>query len=193
MLETLSRNWWLFAIRGIAAIAFGLLAFTWPALTLRVLVALFAIYALVDGVSLLASLARGGPRRRPAWTVGVMGVLGLVAGIVAVLWPGITALALLYVVAFWAVALGILQIWTAITLRREVQGELWMVLGGAIAVAFGLFLAVFPGTGLLSLVWLVAAWSIVFGVSSLLLAARLRDHAEHWAPAPGRNRAAHAR
>ena len=188
MLEILSRNWWLLAIRGFAAITFGMLALFWPGLTLVVLVALFALYALVDGVSLLASLARGGARRRPGWMVGIMGVVGIAAGIVAILWPGITALALLYIVAFWLIALGILQLWAAITLRREITGELWMAVGGAIAIIFGLYLALFPGSGLLSVIWILAIWSIVFGISSLLLATRVRGHAERWMPSAGQSR-----
>ena len=186
MLEILSRSWWLFAIRGFAAITFGVLAILWPGLTLVVLIALFAAYALVDGLSLLASLARGGVRRRPGWVVGIMGVIGIAAGIGAIVWPGITALALLYIVAFWSIALGILQLWAAITLRGEITGELWMAIGGAIAIIFGLFLAVFPGSGLLSVIWLLAIWSILFGISSLLLATRVRGHAERWAPSAQR-------
>jgi uncharacterized membrane protein HdeD (DUF308 family) len=186
MLEILSRNWWLFAIRGVAAIVFGVLALLWPGPTLAVLVALFAVYALVDGAALLVSLARGGPRRRPTWMVGVMGVIGIAAGIVAIVWPGITALALLYVVAFWSIALGMTQLWAAISLRREIEGELWMAVGGVVAIIFGLYLAIFPGSGLLSVIWLLGIWSIVFGVSSLLLATRLRGHAERWVPSPRR-------
>ncbi len=186
MLEMLSRSWWLFAIRGFAAIAFGVLALVWPGLTLVVLIALFAVYALVDGVSLLVSLARGGARRRPGWMVGIMGVVGIAAGVVAIVWPGITALALLYVVAFWSIALGILQLWAAITLRREIAGELWMAIGGAIAIIFGLYLAIFPGSGLLSVIWVLAIWSIVFGISSVLLATRVREHAERWTPSTSR-------
>jgi uncharacterized membrane protein HdeD (DUF308 family) len=177
MLDMLARNWWLFAIRGIAAIVFGILAFLWPALTVVVLVALFGAYAIVDGVSLLISLVRGEPNaRRHGWTVGLMGVIGVIAGIVAFVWPGITALSLLYIVAFWSIVLGVFQVIAAIRLRREIEGELWLGIGGVIAILFGLYLAIFPGSGLLSLVWLVAIWSIVFGIANLLLAFRLRGH-----------------
>ena len=161
MLDMLARNWWLFAIRGIAAIVFGVLAFLWPGLTVVVLVALFGAYAIVDGVSLLISLVRGEPNaRRHGWTVGIMGVIGVIAGIVA----------------FWSIVLGVFQVIAAIRLRREIEGELWLGIGGVIAILFGLYLAIFPGSGLLSLVWLVAIWSIVFGIANLLLAFRLRGH-----------------
>ncbi len=183
MLQTLAHNWWLFALRGVAAIILGILAFAWPGVTLVVLVALFAAYALVDGASLLVALVRGEPRaRRHGWAVGIMGVISVVAGIVAIAWPGITALALLYVVAFWAIAHGVFQVIAAIALRREIEGELWMAIGGVIAILFGLYLAVFPGAGLLSLVVIFAIWAILFGISSLIVAFRLRGQQEHVAP-----------
>jgi uncharacterized membrane protein HdeD (DUF308 family) len=175
MVQMLAENWWIFAVRGVAAIAFGILAFLWPGPTVIVLALLFGAYALVDGVVLLISLIRGDPgARRNAWAVGIMGVLGVVAGIVSVLVPEITALALLYVVAAWAIILGIFQIVAAIRLRREIEGELWMGLGGLISVLFGLYLAIFPGPGLLSLAWLVGIWAVVFGIFNLVLAFRLR-------------------
>jgi uncharacterized membrane protein HdeD (DUF308 family) len=175
MLGMLARNWWIFAVRGVAAIVFGVLAVLWPGVTLVVLVALFAAYALVDGISLLISLVRGDPEaRRSGWAVGIMGVLGIVAAFVAFLWPGITVLSLLYVVAFWSIAVGVFQLVAAIRLRREIEGELWLAIGGVVAILFGLYLAVFPGAGLVSLVWLVAVWAIVFGITSLVLAFRLR-------------------
>jgi uncharacterized membrane protein HdeD (DUF308 family) len=132
-------------------------------------------YLLVDGIALLVALIRGDEAARShGWAVGFMGVTGIVAGIATFFWPGLTALSLLYLVAFWAIAMGTLQVITAIQLRREIDGEFWMVLGGIASVIFGIYLVVFPGEGLLSLVWLVGIWAIVFGVSSLGLANKLR-------------------
>jgi uncharacterized membrane protein HdeD (DUF308 family) len=174
MLSMVARHWWVFAIRGIAAIAFGVLAFMWPAATIAVLVFLFGAYVLVDGVALLVALVRGEPlARRHAWAVGIMGVLGIVAGIGTFVWPGLTALSLLYIVAVWAIAMGAFQVVAAVALRRELDGEVWMALGGVASIVFGVLLIVFPSAGLLSLVWLVGIWSVVFGVSSLGLAYRL--------------------
>jgi len=174
MLGLVSRHWSVFAIRGIAAIVFGILAFIWPVTTLAMLVILFGAYVLVDGVALLVALDRGEAlARRHAWAVGVMGVLGIVAGIVTFAWPGLTALSQLYLVAFWALAMGTFQVVAAVALRRELDGEFWMALGGVMSIVFGALLAVFPGEGLLSLVWLVGIWSVAFGVSSLGLAYRL--------------------
>jgi uncharacterized membrane protein HdeD (DUF308 family) len=175
MLDMLARNWWVFAVRGAAAIVFGVLAIVWPERTLPVLIALFAAFALVDGASLLISLIRGDPdARRGGWSVAIIGILGVVAGIVAFFLPGLTAISLLYVVAAWSIASGIFQIVAAITLRRQIEGELWMAIGGILSIVFGLYLAIFPGEGLLALVLILGIWAIVFGASSLALAIRLR-------------------
>jgi len=100
-------------------------------------------------------------------------VLGIVASIVTFVWPDITALSLLYLVAVWAITMGVFQVVAAIALRREIEGEFWMGLGGVMSVVFGILLIVSPGTGLLALVWLLGSWAIVFGASSLGLAYRL--------------------
>ena len=102
-----------------------------------------------------------------------MGVLGIVAGVVTFVWPGLTALSLLYLVAFWAIATGMFQVVAAIVLRRELESEFWMALGGVASIVFGALLVASPGDGLISLVWLVGIWAVVFGVSSLGLAYRL--------------------
>ena len=131
MLEVLGRNWWLLAVRGLLAIVFGVLAFVVPGLTLAVLVALVGAYLLVDGVALLVSLVRGDPiARRSAWAVGIMGILGVGGGIATFLWPEITALSLLYVTAAWAIFMGSFQVVAAIRLRQQIEGELWMAIGG---------------------------------------------------------------
>jgi uncharacterized membrane protein HdeD (DUF308 family) len=175
MLDLLGRNWWAIALRGVIAIAFGVLAFAQPQLTLRVLVTLVAIYLLADGLSLLISYVRGDPEaRRAGWSVAVMGIVGIVAGVAAFVWPNITALTLLVVVAFWAILTGIFQVIAAIRLRREIQGELLMAIGGILSIAFGVYLLVNPSDGLLSLVWLVGFWAVVFGVTQILLAIRIR-------------------
>ena len=176
MLGLVTRDWWVFAIRGIAALVFGVLAFIWPERTLTVLVYLFGAYVLVDGIALLAALIRGEPvARRNAWAVAIMGVLGIVIGVVTFVWPGLTALSLLYLVAIWAIAMGAFQVIAAVALRRELDNEFWMALGGVVSIVFGALLVVSPGDGLISLVWLVGLWSVVFGVSSLGLAYRLHE------------------
>ena len=148
MLGQVARDWWVYAVRGVAAIIFGTLALVWPGPTLAVLVIMFGAYAFVDGIAMLVALARGDVlARRHAWATGLMGVLGIVISIATLLWPGITALGLLYMVAIWAISTGILQIAAAIEFRREIDGEGWMVLGGVLSIVFGTLLVVFPGHG----------------------------------------------
>jgi len=174
MLSLVSRDWWVYAIRGIAAILFGIMALVWPGPTLAVLVLLFGAYAFVDGVALLVALARGDVLARShKWVTGLMGALGIAAAIATLAWPGMTALTLLYVVAVWAVAMGTLQIVAAIEFRREIDGEFFVIIGGILSIVLGGLLVAFPGAGLLSLVWLVGFWAELFGISSLGIAYRL--------------------
>jgi uncharacterized membrane protein HdeD (DUF308 family) len=175
MLALMARNWWAVAIRGIAAIAFGILTILLPGITLLTLVYLFAAFALVDGVSAIVSAVRGDPATRGhGWSVLVIGIVGVIAGIGTFIWPGITALTLLYIVAFWAIVTGVFEIIAAIRLRREIQGEWLLALGGIASVAFGLLLIAAPGAGLLAVLTLVGAWAIILGVILLALAWRLR-------------------
>jgi uncharacterized membrane protein HdeD (DUF308 family) len=174
MLGLVARDWWVYAVRGIAAILFGVLALMAPGSTLAVLVFVFGAYALVDGIALLLALARGDVlARNHALATGLMGIAGIAFGIATWIWPGITTLTLLYLVAGWAITVGTLQIVAAIEFRREIDGELWMALGGVVSIAFGVLLFVAPGSGLLSLVWLVGIWAIASGASSLALSVRL--------------------
>jgi uncharacterized membrane protein HdeD (DUF308 family) len=184
MLDHMTGKWWVLALRGGLAVLFGILALAWPGVTVAALIFLFGAYALVDGVfSLIAAFARGqsltgGDR---FWMV-LVGIAGIVAGIVAFSWPGETALVLLYVIAFWAIFIGAMQIFAAIRLRREIDNEWWLILGGAAAVLFGIIAIVAPGAGALSLIWLIAIYSIVFGIALLALAFRLRGLARGGAP-----------
>jgi uncharacterized membrane protein HdeD (DUF308 family) len=158
----------------VAAIIFGLVALAWPGPTLTALVYMFGAFAFVDGITTLAALAKGGVLApRHAWATGLSGVLGLVFAGVTFFWPSISAMTLLYMVAFWSISTGVLQIISAIELRRVIHGEGWMIAGGLLSIVFGTLLIVFPGTGLVSLVWLVGMYAIMFGSSSLAMAYRL--------------------
>ena len=175
MLHMLARNWWIVAVRGVAGIVFGILAFALPGLTLASLVLLFGAFALVDGAAALIAAIRGDPGTSGhRWLMLVIGAAGVTAGILTLINPGITAIALLYAVATWAIVVGVIQVISAAVLRRQLTGEVWLLLGGVASIVFGLVLLVAPGTGLLALVWLVGTYAIMFGVTHLALALRLR-------------------
>jgi uncharacterized membrane protein HdeD (DUF308 family) len=170
----LARNWWVFALRGVLAIVFGVLAFIWPGVTLLILVLLFGAYALVDGIlAVIAGIASYGRNER-WWAELLAGVAGIAFGIVTVVWPGTTALVLLWFIAAWAVVTGVLEIVAAIQLRRVITGEWMMVLSGLLSILVGVLLVLFPGAGALGLTWLIGAYAIVFGIVLLILAFRLR-------------------
>lgn len=153
---------------------FGLVALFWPGLTLFVLIVLFGAYALVDGILAIVAGVRGSEGRR--WLLLAEGVLGVVAGLAVLVWPGMSALVLLYVISAWAIFTGLLKIVMAIASRREVDNEWLMGLSGVLSVVFGIILGVLPGVGLLSLVWLVGIYALIFGVALIVLGFRARSH-----------------
>jgi uncharacterized membrane protein HdeD (DUF308 family) len=175
MLGYLSRYWWTLAIRGALAVLFGLAALIWPDITLRVLVWLFGFYAVVDGLLALAALLIGGRPvgGRRGWLI-FEAVTGIAAGIFTFIWPGITALVLLYLIAAWAVVTGLVEIAAAVILRRELRGEWLLALAGILSVVFGVFPAVRPGEGAIAIVSVIGVFAIVFGVALLVLGFRLR-------------------
>jgi uncharacterized membrane protein HdeD (DUF308 family) len=181
----LARNWWALVLRGALAIAFGILAFAWPNLTVAALVALFGAFALVDGVFALVAAWRAAERRRPWWPMALEGVSGVALGILTFVWPEVTAFALLYLIAAWAVVTGIFEIAAAVRLRREIEGEWFLALTGLASVIFGILVVIFPGTGAVAIVWAIAAYAIVFGVLLIGLGIRLRGWQRRVAgPAP---------
>lgn len=172
--SALVRNWRLLVVRGVLAVLFGVMALLWPGLTLLVLVLFFGAYALLDGIAALVSTVSGSHGRDRWWTLLLEGVVGVAAGVITLFWPGITELALLAVIAFWALATGVLEIVAAIRLRREIEGEWILGLAGALSVLFGLLIVVTPRAGALALVWLIAGYAITFGVLMIALGLQLR-------------------
>ncbi|SRR5579883_716814 len=170
----LARNWWALAIRGLAAIVFGIAAFVVPNITLVVLVALFGAYALVDGLFAVVAAVQAAERHARWWPLLVEGAAGILLGVLTFVWPGLTALLLLYLIATWAILTGIAEIVAALRLRREIAGEWLLGLSGVLSLLFGLLLIAFPGTGALAVVWLIGAYALVFGVVLTGLALRLR-------------------
>lgn len=182
MVQVLARNWWALALRGVFAIIFGLIALINPGLTLFALVFLFGAYSLVDGVFGVAAAVRAAEaHNRWGWLL-VEGIAGIVAGIVAFVVPGITAIVLLYLIAAWALVTGVFELIAGFRLRGHLANEWLLLLSGAASIILGVLLIVRPGAGALALLWLIGFYAILFGVLMLILAFRLRGHA---APAAG--------
>ena len=171
MLSALSENWWALAMRGLLAVLFGFAALILPLDTLEAVGRLFGAYAITEGVLVILTGIR---RTRYRGVLIAEGASGIVAGMVALAWPSITALVLLYVVAIWAILSGVAQIIAAVALRREMAGEWALFLVGVLSVIFGIILTVLPGVGLLSLVWLVGLYALAVGVALIVLALRVR-------------------
>jgi uncharacterized membrane protein HdeD (DUF308 family) len=172
--DLLARNWWLLALRGLAGVLFGILAFIWPGVTLVALVFLFGAFALVNGILSLI-LAWNAPKGFPRFGSLILGgILGIAAGIITFILPGITALGLLIMIAAWAIATGILEIVAAIKLRKVITNEWLWVLAGILSVIFGVLLLLQPAAGALVLVWWIGAYALVFGIVLMILAFRLR-------------------
>jgi uncharacterized membrane protein HdeD (DUF308 family) len=173
-LHVLSRNWWLLLLRGVVSIIFGILAFTWPGVTVLALALLFGAYALADGVLSLIAAVSGGERPAPAWWLVLVGLLGIAAGVIAFLWPGITAFALVMVIGAWALTIGIFEIIGAIRLRHEIDNEWWLIAAGVVSVLFGFAVLLSPGTGALAIVWAIAAYAILAGILKIAFSFRLK-------------------
>jgi uncharacterized membrane protein HdeD (DUF308 family) len=181
VVSQLGPRWGWIALRGVAAISFGVLAFLLPGLTLAVLVVLWGAYVLVDGVLALAAAFRLRDGGRRMWSLLAVGLLGIVVGVLTFVWPGITALALLLLIAAWAIATGVLEIVAAVRLRKEIDNEWLLVVSGIASVVFGVLLVIWPASGALALVWLIASFALLLGVLLIALAFRLRGLAHHGA------------
>ena len=175
MLVVYTSSWWALVLRGLAAIAFGVLAFVWPQITLTALVFLWGAYALVDGAFAIAAGVKSHGENKRWWVLLLEGILGVAAGLVAFLVPGITALVLLILIAAWAMVTGAFEIAAAIQLRKYIKGEWLLALAGIASVLFALALLFNPAAGALALVWLIGAYSIVFGVLLIVLGVRLHS------------------
>ncbi|HSD55073.1 MAG TPA: HdeD family acid-resistance protein [Burkholderiales bacterium] len=173
----LSRNWWLLLLRGIIAILFGVLTYFQPGISLATLVLLFGAFAFADGVIEVWQAVSARKERENWWVLLLGGLLGIGVGVLTLVHPGVTALALLFYIAIWAVATGVLEIVAAIRLRKEIEGEWLLGLAGVASVLFGVLLIMRPDAGALAVLWLIATYAIVFGVILVLLAFKARGFA----------------
>lgn len=172
--KILSRFWWMILLRGVVAVIFGIMIFTSPGLSLLSLVFLFGGYAFIDGVGNVVTAIAGRDEQENWWVLLLAGLAGVGVGLLTFFRPGVTALVLLFYIAIWAITTGVLQIVAAIRLRKIIEGELWMVLGGVASVLFGILLVANPGGGALTVLWLIGAYAVAIGAITIILAFRAR-------------------
>jgi uncharacterized membrane protein HdeD (DUF308 family) len=182
--EVLARNWWVLLLRGLAGILFGVVTFIAPGISLAAVVLVFGAYAFVDGALAIVSAIR---RRRSAdrwWLLLLQGAVGIFVGVATLLWPGITALALLYLIAFWALVTGGLELAAAIRLRKVITHEWLLALAGIASIGLGALLLLFPGPGALALILWIGAYALVSGVLLVVLSFKLRAWSREMHPSP---------
>ena len=172
MLQLLARRWWALALRGVIAVLFGLLTFFIPGITLISLVLSFGFYAILDGIFDIVSAMKAPGHH---WPLLVEGIVGIVAGLVTFMWPAITAMVLVYLIAFWAILTGVLEIVAGIRLREVIANEMLLILMGVISTLFGILIIIFPGAGALAIIIWIGAYALVFGIILIALAFRLRS------------------
>jgi uncharacterized membrane protein HdeD (DUF308 family) len=161
MLTALTQNWWMIVLRGVAAILFGIAAISWPGITVGIFVAFFGAFALVEGGFSIGAALSGETRDR--WWYMLRGLLGVLVGVIAWTWPGLTALSLLYFIATWAVITGVMEAVAAIQFRDVITGEGLFVVSGVISIIFGIVLFAFPGSGAIALVMTIGVFAMISG------------------------------
>ncbi|QEG28785.1 hypothetical protein GobsT_35720 [Gemmata obscuriglobus] len=155
---------------------FGALVFVWPELAWATIIVMFATYAFLDGAVAIAAAVAGHERGARWWSLALEGVVGVAAGVLTVVWPEVTGVVLLYLIGFWAVFTGVLEIVAAVHLRKEIEGEWALGLAGALSIALGLGVIFVPAAGALVVAWLVGTYAMLFGITLMTLAFRLRGH-----------------
>ncbi len=164
------KNWWLFVVHGILAIIFGIAALASPGMTVYVLLIFFGMYLLIDGLVALLTAFKG---ERWGWYL-ISGLASLALGVMTLARPGATAVALLILIGTWAILKGVAEIIAALQLRKEIQGEFWLILSGLLSVAFGLYCVFRPGVGALAIISLIALFAILKGIILILLGFKLK-------------------
>lgn len=174
MQHFLERNWWLLALRGVAAILFGVAAIAWPGLTVTLMVIFFGAYVLVDGITGMIDSIRYRDRLTRWWLWLLEGAVSALMGALILLMPGVFTEVLIILIAAWAIASGILRLIAAFHLREQVRNEWFLGLGGVLSILFGIALIAVPAAGVLSIVWLIGLWAVLFGIVFIMLALKLR-------------------
>ena len=168
-------RWWTVLLRGVMAVAFGVLAFTLPHLTIATLVLLFGFYALIHGTFSLIAAIGNRQMTGSRWLLVLEGVVGIYAGIITLRSPSTTAMVLIFFVWVWAIATGVLRIAEAIRLRKEISGEVWLALSGVVTVLFGVMLMLRPVVGVIGLAWVIAGYALLLGLFEIMLGWELRS------------------
>jgi uncharacterized membrane protein HdeD (DUF308 family) len=177
VVSVLTRNWWAWLIRGIAAVIFGILAWVWPGATWVAIAVLFGAYALVDGIFAIVATIRAAETHERWWPFLIEGIVGILIAAITFYDVRITLLALYWTIAAWAFLTGIFEIVAAVQLRKHIANEFWLILGGIASIAFGVLMIWFPLAGALAIIWLIAAYAVVFGIMMIGFSLRLRAHA----------------
>ena len=176
LLHAMAKNWWLEVLRGVAAIIFGILAFTWTGGVLLTLILFWGAFALVDGVLAIIAAVKGG-NPMPRWWLAIVGIAGIAAGAITFMMPGVAALVLVTFIAVWAIILGVMEIYGAIKLRKEIEGEWFLIVNGVLSVIFGILILWRPGIGAITLVWIIGAYAIILGIMHVAFGFKLKKHA----------------
>lgn len=173
----LASHWWMVLLRGLAAIAFGIVALIWPAMTLLTLVLVYGIFAIADGVLSIIGAIADREKSSSTWLLALVGVLGIIAGTLALVWPAFIAVGLVLYVGLWAIFRGVVDVVTAVRLRKDIPNEWMLALSGVLSIVFGFLIFMAPAVGLLAVIWVIAFCAILEGLLLCSLAFRLRGRA----------------
>jgi uncharacterized membrane protein HdeD (DUF308 family) len=175
MIETLKRHWWVPVIRGIAAIVFGIIAFTHPVMAIATLVLFFGAWVLIDGIfRVVSAIGHRASDSDWGWHL-VIGIIGIIVGLLTFHAPQVTALALVIYIAAWALMIGASEIVMAVKLRHEIKGEWFLILMGLASIVFAVLLLWNPVAGAAAVIWLIAWYAVVLGILGVFFGFRLRS------------------
>ncbi|HQZ81688.1 MAG TPA: HdeD family acid-resistance protein [Pyrinomonadaceae bacterium] len=172
----LARNWWVFLVRGIFALIFGLIAILMPSVAFFSLVLVFGIFALLDGIFTIAAAFFSDVRSEKWWWLVLEGIVGIVVGLFSIFEPAAMGNAWLFLIAIWAIATGVLRAVTAIRLRKLIDGEFWLILSGVFSLIFGILILASPASGAFAIGLIIGAYALIFGIALIGIAIRLKNH-----------------
>ena len=167
--KSMAEYWWAFVIRGLFGLLFGIGTMLWPDFTLQILLIFFGVYCFVDGIT---TIVMAFSEKR--WWYILEGLVSIAAGVIVFAWPGITAVTVIWIIGFWAIVRGVWQIMAAIQLRKEIDNEWMLILGGIVSILFGVLVVTRPGAGILAVTWMIGLYALVFGIFLMILGFRLR-------------------